>query len=396
MKILFVSAVMPWPLYSGGQIRMYNLLKALSARHEITLVSFIRDESEREYKKNLSFCRNVEVVMRGRAWKPAYLWAALTGKYPWLLATYHNPEMKQLISDLLKGGPFDLVHIEPFYVLPALPSLNTPLVISEHNIEYDVYGAYADLYSGYPVHTLLARDVAKLKKWEHTAWRTADKLTAVSKEDAAVMEEYLSHPVTVVSNGVDGALFSYRKVQKNTHPVVLFTGNFRWLPNREAASKLLDTIWPEIRAAYPNALLRIVGRDMPQTIIQKAKSLGAEALTDVPDIEKEYQQADFLIAPHGIAGGTKFKMLEAMASGTVIVTTPEGVSGIAVKRDVHYLEAVLPEDYKMAIERAWSHKPLRDRMAKDAREFVEKNYSWKHIAETLETVWKQTYEEKTR
>ena len=120
---------------------MYNLLKVLSRRHEITLVSFIRDEREREYKKNLDFCQNVEVVMRGRAWRPGYLLAALLGKFPWLLATYDNTVMRQLISDLLKGGPFDVVHIEPFYVLPSLPPLRVPLIVSEHNVEYDVYGA---------------------------------------------------------------------------------------------------------------------------------------------------------------------------------------------------------------------------------------------------------------
>ena len=394
MKILFVSAVMPWPLYSGGQIRMYNLLKALSARHEITLVSFIRDESEREYKKNLSFCRNVEVVMRGRAWKPAYLWAALTGKYPWLLATYHNPEMKQLISDLLKGGPFDLVHIEPFYVLPALPSLNTPLVISEHNIEYDVYGAYADLYSGYPVHTLLARDVAKLKKWEHTAWRTADKLTAVSKEDAAVMEEYLSHPVTVVSNGVDGALFSYRKVQKNTHPVVLFTGNFRWLPNREAADVLVGKIWPGIRAQVPQSKLLVVGRDIPKHLSVRIRMSGGEVSEHVENIAEVYAKSDVLVAPHTISGGTKFKMLEAMASGVPVVTTPQGMSGLDVTPGVHYFEAETPEEFIAQVVAVWDNTKLTLEVTAKARARVIQQYSWDHIAGTLEGVWKDAYAKK--
>ena len=396
MNILFVTAVLPYPLHSGGQIRTYNLLRYLSKRHTITLVSFIRSHEELSYASNLSFLKDVHMVMRGRAWRPRYITRALTGRFPFLLATYENSVMQRLLSDLIAGQSFDILHIEPFYVWPSIPKDKIPIVCSEHNIEYNVYASYVSRFSVPILKPLLYWDVAKLKFWERFVWKRADAVTAVSREDAQEIRTVMDIDPAIVPNGVDLDRFTFVRPPKRSAPVCLFVGNFRWLPNREAASKLLDTIWPEIRAAYPNALLRIVGRDMPQTIIQKAKSLGAEALTDVPDIEKEYQQADFLIAPHGIAGGTKFKMLEAMASGTVIVTTPEGVSGIAVKRDVHYLEAVLPEDYKMAIERAWSHKPLRDRMAKDAREFVEKNYSWKHIAETLETVWKQTYEEKTR
>ncbi len=394
MKILFVSAVMPWPLYSGGQIRMYNLLKALSVRHEITLVSFIRDTSEREYKKNLSFCRNVEVVMRGRAWLPTYIWAALTGKYPWLLATYDNTEMRQLISDLLKGGPFDVVHIEPFYVLPALPTINTPLVISEHNIEYDVYGAYADLYSGYLVHQLLARDVDKLKKWEHTAWRAADKLTAVSKEDAAVMEEYLSHPVTVVPNGVDGTSFPYRKVQKNVSPVVLFTGNFRWLPNRQAAEVLVSNIWPGIRARFPQSKLLVVGRDIPKRLSARVRVSGGEAREHVENIAEVYAESDVLVAPHAISGGTKFKMLEAMASGVPVVTTPQGMSGLEVTAGIHYFEAETPEEFIAQVGAVWDNTKLTLEVTAKARARVIQQYSWDHIAKALEGVWKEAYAKK--
>ena len=121
MNILFVSAVLPYPLHSGGQIRIYNLLKQLSKRHSITLVSFIRDEREREMVRNLAFCHDVHVILRGRVWQPKYIIGAILGKFPLLLATYHHRKMQQLITDLLGSGRFDLVHIEPFYVWPSLP-----------------------------------------------------------------------------------------------------------------------------------------------------------------------------------------------------------------------------------------------------------------------------------
>ena len=131
MKVLFVSAVLPYPLYSGGQIRIYNLLKRLAKKHEIHLYSFIRSEKEKEYVSNLSFCKTVTTVLRGRAWQPKYLLKTLTNPYPFLWNTYHNSEMLSLLSDEIAKGQYDLIHIEPGYVWPSIPTEHKiPIVIA--------------------------------------------------------------------------------------------------------------------------------------------------------------------------------------------------------------------------------------------------------------------------
>ena len=101
MKILFVSAVLPYPLHSGGQIRIYNLLKRLSRHHSTTLVSFIRSEEERAYEKELGFCTSVHMVMRGRAWQPKYYIGAIFSSYPFLLCTYDNRRMRETLEGLM-------------------------------------------------------------------------------------------------------------------------------------------------------------------------------------------------------------------------------------------------------------------------------------------------------
>src|SRR3989339_1286331 len=97
MNILFISAVFPYPLHSGGQIRIYNLLKRLSKKHSITLLSFIRSDKEKEYIKELSFLSHVETVYRGKALQLKYLFGAV-GNYSWLLSSYNNSEMRQRIN----------------------------------------------------------------------------------------------------------------------------------------------------------------------------------------------------------------------------------------------------------------------------------------------------------
>lgn len=371
MNILFVSAVLPYPLHSGGQIRIYNLLKRLSKRHKITLVSFIRNDDERAFRGNLNFCDDVHMIMRGRAWQPKYMMNAL-GKYPFLLATYDNAAMKNTLGDLLVKQRFDLVHLEPFYVWPSIPETRIPIIISEHNIEYNVYRRFTPWFA--------RLDTAKLAFWEHYVWNKAKTLTAVSEEDAAVIRKDVGDRVKVVPNGVDLTIFRYRKPRLTDRPMMLFVGNFRWSPNREAADTLANDIWPQINKIRSGARLVMVGRDMPDTYRQ------FERKTD--HIENIYRDADILVAPHRIAGGTKFKMLEAMATGLPLVTTKEGASGLLLKKEVHYLEAESTQEFVNQIQRLCDNMTLAQTIAKNARRHVETLFDWDEIAQKLEYVWK--------
>lgn len=392
MKILVVSAVLPYPLHSGGQIRMYNLLKRLSRRHSITLVSFIRSDEERTYLKKLSFCESVHVVVRGRAWQPSYVLRATFGKYPFLLSTYDNARMRILLDQILSRKTYDLVHLEPFYVMPSIPKFSIPLVISEHNIEYEVYESYVHHFPIPFLRPFLSWDVGKLRRWERNAWKKAQGLTAVSREDASTIGSYSSCPVEVVPNGVDLPAFPFRKPIKRKNPTIVFVGNFRWYPNRDAANMLIKTIWPEIQKRIPDSRLIIAGRDMTHELKNRIVQAGGHALDAIENISKVYTNADILVAPHAIAGGTKFKMLEAMASGLPVVTSKEGMFGLQVLPDTHYFQAQYAHEYVEQVYRIWENVALAERVALSARMHVESMYSWEHITDILDSVWKKAYE----
>lgn len=390
MKILFVSAVLPYPLYSGGQIRIYQLLKRLSKRHEVTLVSFIRDSGEREYRSALDFCEKVIMVKRGYAWQPKYVFRALTSSYPFLMATYDNAKVRAVIAHLLAKHSYGLIHLEPFYVWPSVPKTRVPVLVSEHNIEYSVYERYKDTFTPSLFRPFLSWDVGKLFRWERHVWRNAAEVTAVSATDARTIETYLSHDISVVPNGVDLTMFRYEKPGEISRKRAVFVGNFLWLPNREAASELVCRIWPAILNVHPDAHLTVAGRHIPTDLKEKIRALGAVAIEDAPDITAVYHDADVLIAPHGIAGGTKYKMLEAMASGLPIVTSPQGMAGLMAESDVHFLEARTAGEFVAAVGEIWDNTATRMRVARAARHLVESIYNWDTIATTLDRVWKKT------
>lgn len=391
MNILVVAAVLPYPLHSGGQIRMYNLLSRLSRKHTVTLVSFIRSDSERAYAKEFPFCKSVHMVTRGRAWQPKYYLRAILGKYPFLLTTYDNEAMRSEIHALTAGSHFDLIHAEPFYVLPSVAESGIPLVVSEHNVEYDVYKNYVDRFPLSILRPLMRWDVYKLKSWEHRAWKQAVCVTAVSPDDASVMEKYSDTDVTVVPNGVDLDSFPLRTPGNHKDFTVLFVGNFRWLPNREALSTLVGRIWPRIQDKIPGARLRVVGRDLPGAMKNRVIQAGGVVDDDVADISQVYRDADVLVAPHDIPGGTKFKMLEAMASGLPIVTGIPGMAGLHVKPGVHYFDANSPDQYVDKLLFIRENPAVVKKVTQSARRLIETEYNWDMIAGILDGVWKKAY-----
>src|SRR3989338_7594969 len=131
MNILFVSAVFPYPLHSGGQVRIFNLLKILSKTHDITLCAFTRSDVEKKYISALSFCKKVITVNRGHVWQLHYLIQTACSTYPLLYASYQNKEMRTRIAQELSEHSYDIVHLEPSYVWPAVPSIHVPTVVSE-------------------------------------------------------------------------------------------------------------------------------------------------------------------------------------------------------------------------------------------------------------------------
>ncbi len=383
MKILFVSAVLPYPLHSGGQIRIYNLLKRLARIHEIHLYAFIRSESEKKYMPELSFCRSVTTVLRGRVWQPRYIFKAFTGPYPLLWNSYHNSEMLALLSDEVAKGKYNLVHIEPGYVWPSIPTEHRiPIVVVEHNIEHTVYELYVRNFKIGILRPLLLRDVIKMKSWEHHVWSRAVRIITVSENDRSFIGQ---NNISVVSNGVDIKAFAFRpKKTMPKHLKFLYIGDFRWMENRDAAQHLIRDFWPAIHEVYPDAHLRIVGKNAPH---------GPYFVGEVDNIQDELNAADIILAPIRVGGGTKYKILEAMAAGLPVITTSLGIIGIHGEDKKHFLIAENAADVLESISYLLD-SDKRAKIVHNARALIEGEYSWDNIASELDAAWKEAYEKR--
>lgn len=387
-----LTPYLPFPLVSGGQIRTYNLLKNLASKHQITLASFIRREDEKKYLKNLMpYCESVIVFKRRKAWSPVNILLSAVTPFPFLVCIYLDFKMRKYISTLLKNENFDLIHAETFYVMPNIPRTRVPILLVEQVIEYLVYQRFVESLNKYlaPLKPFLLLDVFKIKFWELHYWKKAKRLAAMSREDKKFIEKLDKNlRVDVVANGVDIEHFSDTPRIKPAEPTVLFIGNFKWLPNRDAVKFLVAHIWPKIKESVPNARLWIVGRN-PTDDIVKLKSSDIVIDSQVEDIRTAYGQSSVLLAPIRNGRGTKYKILEAMATKTPIAGTNLAIEGINVKNGQEALVSETADGLAKATIRVLNDPALGQKLAGAAYNLVAVDYNWKKISQELDRVYKE-------
>lgn len=385
-----ITPYLPYPLVSGGQIRTYNLLKNLSSKHKITLVSFIREPKEKQYLKDLKpYCENILVYQRRKAWSPLNIILAAITPYPFLVSIYLSLSLRRDISDLLAKENFDLIHAETFYVMPNIPKTNVPIFLVEQVIEYLVYQRYVEGLPSWLIFLkpFLEFDVAKIKRWEKHYWTKAKRLAAMSQDDKDFIEEINPNlKVDVVANGVDIEYFANIKKTKTKQPTVLFVGNFKWLPNRDAAQFLVKDIWPQIKSQIKDAKLWIVGRN-PAEDLKNYQSKDISIDEGVDDIRTAYGNSDVLLAPIRNGRGTKYKILEAMATKTPIVGTPLAIEGINIIANKQAYVASTAKNLADKTVHLLKNPHKSKDLAENAYKLVSQEYNWKKISDRLDEVY---------
>jgi glycosyltransferase involved in cell wall biosynthesis len=273
-------------------------------------------------------------------------------------------------------GTYDLVHIEPGYVWPSVPTEHRiPIVVAEHNIEHTVYESFVKAFRIGILRPFLMRDVIKMNTWQRHVWERAARIITVSESDKTFIHQT---NVSVVPNGVDIKSFAFRpKKTMAKNFTLLYVGNFRWMENRDAADHIIRDFWPAIHKVYPDARLRIVGKNAPK---------GEYFVGAVDTIQDELHSADIMIAPIRVGGGTKYKILEAMAAGLPVITSSLGIAGMHGEDKKHFLIAESATDVLESIT-SLSDNTIRLSLVTNARSLIEKEYSWDLIAQKLDSIW---------
>jgi len=394
MKILMLTPYLPYPLLSGGQIRTYNLLKKLADKHEITLFALIKEESERQYIPELEkYCSKVRVFKRSQ--QPFTIKNILQtafSSFPFLVIRNYVPETVRAVKQELSDYNYDLIHAETFYMMPHLPETTVPTILVEQTIEYLGYESYAEQVKFPFLKQLLKIDIAKIKRWEKYYWEWCEKLIVMSEEDKKFIAHEIGNQdkIEVVENGVDMAWFAEKPLILPLLPTILSVGTFKWLPNVEAVTYLVDKVWPLLKQQVKDAQLWIVGNaPTPAVMSFQAKDTSITVTGGIPDIRDAFKGAHVLVAPVFSGKGTRYKILEAMASETPIVATDIAVEGLGVVHGQEVLIGNTPEELASLTAQLLIDRQLSKRLATKAKAYVSRNFDWKYISLKLDKVYRE-------
>ncbi|OGM57222.1 hypothetical protein A3E46_00275 [Candidatus Woesebacteria bacterium RIFCSPHIGHO2_12_FULL_46_16] len=399
MKILMLVPYLPKPETSGGQTRWYNIIKYLSKKHDITLFSLAKDASEEKFIPELKkYCKKVMVFERPKKpWTLRNVLLSVFGPFPLLVIRNLSLEERRAVSEELANEKYDLIHAETFYVMPHLARTDVPTILVEQTIWHDVYKHHVETKVPLLLRPFYMYDVFKVKYWERHYWTKASKLVAVSGEDRGQMLKLIPGvKVDIIPNGVDTQFYSAKKIERKSPPRILYgVSNFEWLQNQEASEILLNNIWPKIKNKVEGAKVWIVGREIPEWIKRLSeKDRSVEVTENIPDARDAYGSASIMVAPIKGAGGTRLKILEAMAAGLPVVSTSIGVAGLNI---IHGKQALIADtDQGLANEavKLLKNPEVAERIGAAGREHVRTHFDWKVIVKLHDPIYRQVLKTK--
>jgi len=282
--------------------------------------------------------------------------------------------------------------------MPHIPETEIPILLVDQTIEFQVYQHYIrskkDPFWKVLLTPLLYIDVLKIKYWELKFWRKAKMVVAVSESDKLKMQDLVPGlNVKVVPNGAGEELMEvWGKRRPEKEPTVFFQANFDWLQNIEAAQNLVENVFPLIKERIDSAQCWIVGQKAAEKIgylkRDGVKIINLET-SDTASVVDAYMRATVFVAPLEGPGGTRLKILAAMAAGVPVVTTKVGIEGIDA-RDGD--EVLIADDRKGLAEKTillLEEKELYRKVVIAARKLVEEKYSYESIAEILSKIYKE-------
>lgn len=389
MKILFVAPYAPVPPTFGGALRIYHLLKQAAQRHDVSLVAYGEKEDYRLLKEHFgNTLRRIDLLpypWTGRFRRVGQVYALCT-QHSFFHHMIHTQEMQRLLDKVIEQGRFDLIESEFAVVGSFEYNTDAVKILDAHNVEYDNFLRMSQRAGSWLRKIHYYREHKKFFYEEISACLKHDAIFTTSQRDRSILQKDVpSVPKYVIPNGVDTAYFSSSPSFREKNSLV-FTGMMGYIPNYDGIVYFLDEIFPLILRQVPDAKIYIVGSKPPKQLLHRASS--NIIVTDyVPDVRPYIDRACVYVVPLRAGGGTRLKILEAMAMRKPIVTTTIGCEGIDVRENETVLIRDNPADFADAVVQLLKDKPTADRLVSASYEKVCRCYDWSVIGEQAEDVY---------
>jgi polysaccharide biosynthesis protein PslH len=398
MRILWLSHFLPFPATGHGALqRSHNLLKETARRHEVHLVAMATGAAHAESSPRRHAIAALEsMVASVRTDSPAIdlfglrrglrVATAATSNQSYWEHWLWSPRMNDMVREVVESG-VDMIHVDSVFLaryLHAAPGM--PFVLNHHNIESDLLLKRAELRGGLARRSFFQSEARKVARLECLWSPRAHANLVVSALDGERLKALVGDvPTTVVSNGVDVDFFAAASGDAVEPKRMVFAGGMDWFPNQDAMEYFARDLWPALSADDPARSMTVIGRSPPAGLLDAARSDSrVRVLGFVDDVRPHVCEAPIYLCPIRVGGGTRLKILDALAMSRALVSTAIGVEGLDLVDGVHYLRAETPEQFVRQVRRIEEDESLRARLASAGRALVEQQYSWTVVADALD------------
>lgn len=416
MRVLHFAPRVCWPLDTGAKLRNYHLARVLSANASVALLAFNDPDAplvdfEKPYEQ-------VVAVARDRGYTPAKILRGALGRTPISLLNYTTDAMKQALAHMLSEQRFNVIQVESIHLMGYLPILSAapgrPLVICDwHNIESELMRRYSEREPSFLRRTYARKTARQLRALEQQAMRDFDGHVVVSHRDRErLLQLGPATSISVIENGVDSAFYSDQELEK-AHAAwrihqrpdragiddvrqssrranrIVFVGSMDYHANIDGVVDFAREVWPTVHECNPELLFTIVGRDPAAEVRQLASIRGIEVTGTVADVRPYYREAVASIVPLNVGGGSRLKILEAMAAGVPVVSTTLGAEGLEVQHAVNILIADTNAQLLEAITGVVENEELRSQLSDAGRALVSSRYDWSTLGAKLFEIYQQ-------
>lgn len=384
MRLLFLTARLPYPPNRGDRLRAYNFLRVLAREHEITLLSFISDSRETGNIGPLrAFCEDIQLIHRGQ-W-PATATTALNAWRPVPLQSlyYRSPVMQSAVDRLIGRRRFDAAYVHLFRMAQFVAQQRELYRVLDLTDAISSEIERSLPYRDRKWRLVYGQELPRIRRYEREIVRHFDETWLISEaERQHLLGNGVDDRLIVVPNGVDSE--RYRPSGRaNDAPALIFVGHMGVFHNIDAADYLARDLLPGIRAAIPAARLALVGAEPAAQVTALGGLPGVRVLGHVADLNVALNEAAVFVAPLRFAAGIQNKVLEAMAAGLPVVTTSYVNNGLQAEAGHHLLIADEPERFVAAVIELLNDRAYRRRLGHAGREFVLSHYRWEEVAERM-------------
>jgi len=405
MRILWLSHLIPFPSQGGGVIqRSSNLLKAASRNNDVTLLAFNQPEILRIYNKDInksytaaleamnSICKNtytVEIDSTNKLLgKHRLALRSLFTRTPYSVNWLQSTEYIRQLMNITSENQFDLIWFDTISLAQYekhIPNNGCIKIMNHHNIESDMMLRRSQKSKNALEKLYFFLESIKLKSYEKKNLSKYDINVTCSHLDSIRLEKLIPDiTAKVIPNGVDTEYFKPKETTVTKVTKLIFIGGMSWYPNKEAMLFFTRNVWPLIKQLKLDVEMHIVGELPPKEITNTALSDDNFYVHGfVKDIRDIFNQASIYVCPISDGGGTKLKILDALAMGKPIIANPIACEGIDVTENKNVLYAETPEDYINHIKYLMNNTEARNTISKNNIQLIKEKYSYDVIGQKL-------------